>query len=367
MLEKTRKLKYGDGKPAYLERLDVIAANKQRRIEKEQAIIEVCKNNPTLSIAEKAKKAGVSLGYLNAVKHKYGIKQTKYITNKALSAKKLAIREMYSKGIYTYQEVGEKFGITREYVRQVVTDIRKELVKANQLTINRKHRTVDSLYRKRDIVYNHLIDLFEIAKYQYNKDILSINEITIAYYNLYHAKEGLKDRIWVYAALRTCITDLRYVTKNKRIVKLDRYKYKLESTEKPDPINLLVKEKDLFTANDKTKKSLKALISLVKPRGITFSNELLYVFAIALKDYNKKALSINEVTIAYYNIFGKNNNAKISKRPQIGIKLYNMCNREKTPYIEVIHAISSNAIKYALTQYGKDSLDKLLNSLEGDL
>ena len=358
MLEKTRKLKYGDGKPAYLKRLDVIAANKQRRIEKEQAIIEVCKNNPTLSIAEKAKKAGVSLGYLNAVKHKYGIKQTKYITSKTLSAKKLAIREMYSKGIYTYQEVGEKFGITR-----------KELVKANQLTINRKHRTVDSLYRKRDILYNHLIDLFEIAKYQYNKDILSINEITIAYYNLYHIKEGLKDRIWIYAALRTCITDSRYTTKNKKIVKLDRYKYKLESTEKPDPINLLVKEKDLFIANDKTKKSLKTLISLVKPRGITFSNELLYVFAIALKDYNKEALSINEVTIAYYNIFGKNNNAKISKRPQIGIKLYNMCNREKTPYIEVrhLHVIGSNIIKYALTQYGKDNLDKLLNSLEGDL
>ena len=40
MLEKTRKLKYGDGKPAYLKRLDVIAANKQRRIEKEQAIID---------------------------------------------------------------------------------------------------------------------------------------------------------------------------------------------------------------------------------------------------------------------------------------------------------------------------------------
>jgi len=318
-------------------------------------VIETYKNYPELSVKEKAIKAGIEFSRFTNISHKLGLKQPQYIPPLEKRKQKQAIRDMYSKGIYTYQAVADKFGITRERVRQIVSDIYTEF-KAQGKT----HKIVKKVlcgknspsYKKSLENYNDMINVFKIAKIHYNKSILNLNEITIAYHNLYGKKKKIKPSHLIWASLYKYINNNELKENGVEIKRIDKNKYTL-LIDKPLNKEEIPMIENLFTVSESEAKKLKLSSYTI---NIYRSMEFLRVFWIALKDYNKDKLTLNELTTAYYNLYGAKNSAKVLTRKQISTKLHNIRHRENCSYIENVKNAKG---LYRLTEAGKDYAAKM--------
>lgn len=149
--------------------------------DKIELVKRICKDYPELSIKDKAKKAGISFGSFSSIKHKLNIKQDQYVPSKKLRDRRKEIREKYSTGLYTYQALGNEYGITRERIRQICNDIYIELKKENKLKYIRKPKiNKEYIANKKRILY-----IFAVAYLRYNKSVLTTSEVVVAYYNVF--------------------------------------------------------------------------------------------------------------------------------------------------------------------------------------
>ena len=154
----------------------------------EEKLIRIYKEHPELSVNDKIKLLDIPKSVFMRLKQKLNLKQDHWVVSKEASDKKKQIREEYSTGIYTYKTLGEKYGVTRERIRQICTDLHAQLKAEGKLTAdwymgkrpwNRNRIKGDNVFSKR------ILFLCAIAYKECNKSALTTAEITAAYYNVF--------------------------------------------------------------------------------------------------------------------------------------------------------------------------------------
>lgn len=112
------------------------------------------------SVAEIARRLNLSKNLVNYIvkdlKVEMGLKkwQRLGITKRTEEKIKLhkEIRDLYKTKQYTYEELGQKFGLTRERIRQIVSDLRDEMGLSKRALVKKVNRDTKACIKRKEFV-----------------------------------------------------------------------------------------------------------------------------------------------------------------------------------------------------------------------